>query len=98
MKASNIDFSLAKCSTTSGDVYASMAGSIKEVAASSVSGDIKLYFKGNIRDNNYTLSGVSSDIVIAGYAKAKKKFVLEGNSGVSVKANAVSGDIYIGNY
>ena len=98
VKASNIDFSLAKCSTTSGDVYASMAGSIKEVAASSVSGDIKLYFKGNIRDNNYTLSGVSSDIVIAGYAKAKKKFVLEGNSGVSVKANAVSGDIYIGNY
>lgn len=98
IKTSNIDFSLVKCSTTSGDVYSSMAPAVKEVVASSVSGDIKLYFKGRLADNNYTISGVSSDINISGVAKARKKLVLEGKGGVSVKANAVSGDIYIGNY
>ena len=94
-----VDFSLVGISSTSGDLLVYMGQGVKQTAFKSVSGDIGLYLKGNLKDNNYSFKGVSSDISISGVAVARRSLELNFNKGgVDIKANAVSGDIYVKNY
>ena len=94
-----VDFSLVSIASTSGDLTVYMGPKVKQTVFKSVSGDIGLYLKGNLKNNNYSLGGVSSDISISGVAVARKSLELKFNKGgVDIKANAVSGDIYIKNY
>lgn len=94
-----IDFSLVSMASTSGDLLVYMGPRVKQTVFKSVSGDIGLYLKGSLKNNNYSLGGVSSDISISGVAVARKSLELKFNKGgVDIKANAVSGDIYIKNY
>lgn len=94
-----VDFSLVSIASTSGDLTVYMGPKVKQTVFKSVSGDIGLCLKGNLKNNNYSLGGVSSDITISGVAVARKSLELKFNKGgVDIKANAVSGDIYIKNY
>lgn len=94
-----VDFSLVGMSSSSGDLMVYMGPGVKQTAFKSVSGDIGLYLKGNLKSNNYSFKGVSSDISISGVATARRSLELNfDKGGVDVKANAVSGDIYVKNY
>ena len=96
---SGVDFSLVSFSSTSGDIAAYLGSSVRQTVFKSVSGDIHLYFKGDLMRNAYSLTGLSSDIVISGHAKAERKLELQPeNPLVDVRAAAVSGDIYVSNY
>lgn len=100
-KGSNfgVDFALVGISSTSGDLSVYMGPKVRKTVFKSVSGDIRLYFRGDLKKNSYDLGGVSSSIVLSGFARAKRSLVLNpSNAVVDVRANAVSGDIYIGNY
>lgn len=94
-----VDFALVSLGSTSGDVYVQIGPSVKQTAFKSVSGDLRLCFKGDLMRNAYTLGAVSGDIVVSSYAKARRKLEIQPeNPLVDVRANTVSGDIYVLNY
>lgn len=94
-----VDFALVSLGSTSGDVSVQAGPSVKQTVFKSVSGDLRLCFKGDLMRNAYALGAVSGDIVVSNYAKARRKLEINPeNPLVDVRANTVSGDIYVLNY
>ena len=92
-----VDFSLVGVSSTSGNVCLYMGPKLRQTSIKSVAGDIRLYLKGDLKSHSYSLSGMSSEIEISGVARASRRLELNtSGDGVQVRANAVSGDIYVG--
>ena len=92
-----VDFSLVGASSTSGNVCLFMGPKVRQTSIKSVSGDLRLYLKGDLKSHSYSLSGMSSEIEISGVARASRRLELNtSGNGVQVRANAVSGDIYVG--
>lgn len=92
-----VDFSLVGASSTSGNVCLFMGPKVRQTSIKSVSGDLRLYLKGDLKSHSYSLSGVSSEIEISGVARASRRLELNtSGNGVQVRANAVSGNIYVG--
>ena len=92
-----VDFSLVGVSSTSGNVCLYMGPKLRQTSIKSVAGDIRLYLKGDLKSHSYSLSGMSSEIEISGVARASRRLELNtSGNGVQVRANAVSGNIYVG--
>ena len=87
-----VDFSLVGASSTSGNVCLFMGPKVRQTSIKSVSGDLRLYLKGDLKGRV-----MGSVIEISGVARASRRLELNtSGNGVQVRANAVSGDIYVG--
>ena len=85
--------------TISGGVTAYLGEKTKKVSFGTVSGGIRLFLKGDLKDNRYTLSGVSGGARVDGVGSGRRKFSFDGGKNLAdVRAKTVSGGITVRNW
>ncbi len=99
IRAEGLDFARVQGKTVSGGITAYVGENAKKLSFSTVSGGIRLFMKGDLSDNRYTLSGVSGGIRVDGVGRGRRKFSFDGgNSQADVRAKTVSGGITVRNW
>lgn len=82
--------------TSSGDLTLYFGPAIKTVDLKTVSGDMRLYLKGDLKKNAYRINGVSSSIAIQGLARAERSLQMTpDNSVTEIAVTTSSGDVYV---
>ncbi len=99
IRAQGLDFARIQGKTVSGGVAAYLGENVKKVSFSTVSGGVRLFLKGELKDNRYTLSGVSGGARVEGVGSGRRKFSFEGGKNLTdVRAKTVSGGITVRNW
>ena len=99
IRAEGLDFARIQGKTISGGVTAYLGEKTKKVSFGTVSGGIRLFLKGDLKDNRYTLNGVSGGARVDGVGSGRRKFSFDGGKNLAdVRAKTVSGGITVRNW